>query len=389
MAYKSIHTSNVVEKPMKDDDDSYVDYFYDDPGAPPGTLDLEPDAPPPEIVLIDYCETAASRSQLANPQEAAAYLDTASVSWVDMLGLGNKETWRQMGEVFNLHLMTQEDVVNVPQRPKVVDYEDHILIIAWMVMIKPNSDNFHKEQVSFILGKHYLLTVQEEPDYDCFDPVRDRIRKGQGTIRRHGADYLAYTLLDSIIDGFFPVLEVYGERIEELEDEVVVHPTRKTLEKIYKIRRELLTLRRAIWPQRDAINSLIRDSSDLISPEVQIYLRDCYDHTVQVMDMVETYRELSSGLMDVYLSSVGNKMNEIMKLLTVISSIFIPLTFVAGVYGMNFNTEKSPWNMPELNWYLGYPLCLGLMAAIASGLVYFFWRRGWFDNFSTIKEEGK
>lgn len=389
MAYKSIHTSNAVEKPMKDDDDSYVDYFYDDPGAPPGTLDLEPDAPPPEIVLIDYCETAASRSQLANPQEAAAYLDTASVSWVDMLGLGNKETWRQMGEVFNLHLMTQEDVVNVPQRPKVVDYEDHILIIAWMVMIKPNSDNFHKEQVSFILGKHYLLTVQEEPDYDCFGPVRDRIRKGQGTIRRHGADYLAYTLLDSIIDGFFPVLEVYGERIEELEDEVVVNPTRKTLEKIYKIRRELLTLRRAIWPQRDAINVLIRDTSDLISPEVRIYLRDCYDHTVQVMDMVETYRELSSGLMDVYLSSVGNKMNEIMKLLTVISSIFIPLTFVAGVYGMNFNTEKSPWNMPELSWYLGYPLCLGLMAAIASGLVYFFWRRGWFDNFSTIKEEGR
>ncbi len=389
MVHKEITTSSAVAKPIKDDDDSYVDYFYDDPGAPPGTLDLEPDAPPPEIVLIDYCETAASRAQLANPQEAAAYLDTASVSWVDMLGLGNKETWRQMGEVFNLHLMTQEDVVNVPQRPKVVDYEDHILIIAWMVMIKPNSDNFHKEQVSLILGKHYLLTVQEEPDYDCFGPVRDRIRKGQGTIRRHGADYLAYTLLDSIIDGFFPVLEVYGERIEELEDEVVVNPTRKTLEKIYKIRRELLTLRRAIWPQRDAINVLIRDTSDLISPEVRIYLRDCYDHTVQVMDMVETYRELSSGLMDVYLSSVGNKMNEIMKLLTVISSIFIPLTFVAGVYGMNFNTEKSPWNMPELNWYLGYPLCLGLMAAIASGLVYFFWRRGWFDNFSTIKEEGR
>ncbi|MEG4319631.1 MULTISPECIES: magnesium/cobalt transporter CorA [unclassified Microcoleus] len=385
---KSIHTSSAVTKPIKDDDDSYVDYFYDAPGALPGTLDLEPDAPPPDLVLIDYCETGATRpKKLVNPQEAAAYLDTASVSWVDMLGLGNKETWRQMGEVFNLHVMAQEDVVNVPQRPKVVDYEEHILIIAWMVMIKPNSDNFHKEQVSFILGKHYLLTVQEEPDYDCFDPVRDRIRKGQGIIRKHGADYLAYTLLDSIIDGFFPVLEVYGERIEELEDEVVVRPTRKTLEKIYKIRRELLTLRRAIWPQRDAINTLIRDGSDLISPEVRVYLRDCYDHTVQVMDMVETYRELSSGLMDVYLSSVGNKMNEIMKLLTVISSIFIPLTFVAGVYGMNFNTEKSPLNMPELNWYFGYPLCWGLMIAIASTLVYFFWRRGWFENFSTLKDD--
>lgn len=386
MAYKSINTSSAVAKPIKDDDDSYVDYFYDNPGALPGTLDLEPDAPPPEIVLIDYCETAATRAKLANPQEAAAYLDTESVSWVDMLGLGNNETWRQMGEVFDLHLMAQEDVVNVPQRPKVVDYENHILIIAWMVMVKPNSDNFHKEQVSFILGKHYLLTVQEEPDYDCFGPVRDRIRKGQGTIRKHGADYLAYTLLDSIIDGFFPVLEVYGERIEELEDEVVVRPTRKTLEKIYKIRRELLTLRRAIWPQRDAINTLIRDSSDLISPEVRVYLRDCYDHTVQVMDMVETYRELSSGLMDVYLSSVGNKMNEIMKLLTVMSSIFIPLTFVVGVYGMNFNTEKSPLNMPELNWYFGYPLCWTLMLTIASGLVYFFWRRGWFEN-SSVKDD--
>ncbi|MFM9266115.1 magnesium/cobalt transporter CorA [Tychonema sp. BBK16] len=389
MIHKNLNTSNPVPKTIKDDDDSYVDYFYDNPGALPGTLDLEADALPPDIVLIDYCEAAATRSQLANPQEAAAYLDTESVSWIDMLGLGNKETWRQMGEIFNLHLMTQEDVVNVPQRPKVVDYEDHLLIIAWMVMIKPNSHNFHKEQVSLILGKHYLLTVQEEPDYDCFEPVRVRIRKGQGIIRKHGADYLAYTLLDSIIDGFFPVLELYGERIEELEDEVVVKPTRKTLEKIYKIRRELLTLRRAIWPQRDAINTLIRDSSDLISPEVRIYLRDCYDHTVQVMDMVETYRELSSGLMDVYLSSVGNKMNEIMKLLTVISSIFIPLTFVAGIYGMNFNTEKSPFNMPELNWYFGYPLCWGLMLTIASSLVYFFWRRGWFENFSTVKDDSR
>ncbi|NQE34825.1 magnesium/cobalt transporter CorA [Microcoleus asticus] len=389
MVSKSIHTSSAVAKTIKDDDDddSYVDYFYDVPGSPPGTLDLPIDAPPPEIILIDYCETAATRTTLANPQEAAAYLDTASVSWVDMLGLGNKETWHQMGEVFDLHLVAQEDVVNVPQRPKVVHYENHILIIAWMVMIKPNSENFHKEQVSLLLGKHYLLTVQEEPDYDCFDPVRDRIRKAQGSIRKHGSDYLAYTLLDAIIDGFFPVLEVYGERIEELEDEVVVNPTRRTLEKIYKIRRELLTLRRAIWPQRDAINVLIRDSSDLISPEVRIYLRDCYDHTVQVMDMVETYRELSSGLMDVYLSSVGNKMNEIMKLLTVISSIFIPLTFVAGVYGMNFDTEKSPFNMPELNWYFGYPLCWALMLAIASALVYFFWRRGWFDNFSTVVKD--
>jgi magnesium transporter len=379
----------ITQVNQDEDDDSYVDYFYDDQATMPGTLDLKVDAPPPTIVLIDYNESKATRVKIRKPEDCASYLDTASVSWIDVLGLGNQDTWRGLGKVFNLHPLTQEDVVNVPQRPKVEDYENQLVIIAWMVMLNQDSDNdgFYKEQVSLILGKHYLLTVQEEPKYDCFGAVRDRIRTNKGIIRKQGADYLAYTLLDAIIDGFFPVLEEYGERIDELEDEVVINPTRKTLEKIYKIRRELLTLRRAIWPQRDAINALIRDGSNLISPDVRIYLRDCYDHTVQVMDMVETYRELTSGLMDVYLSSVGNKMNEIMKLLTVISSIFIPLTFIAGVYGMNFNTEKSPWNMPELNWYWGYPLCLALMLAIAGGLVFFFWRRGWFENFSSVKKD--
>ena len=255
-----------------------------------------------------------------------------------------------------------------------------------MVMPKPNYAGFWVEQVSLILGEHYLLTVQEEPERDCFDRVRDRIRSDKGIIRKQGADYLAYTLLDAIIDGFFPVLEAYGERIDELEDEVVSNPSKNTLEKIYRLRRELLALRRCIWPQRDAINTLIRDGSSLVSEGVKIYLRDCYDHTVQVMDMVETYRELSSGLMDVYLSSVSNKMNEIMKLLTVISSVFIPLTFIAGVYGMNFDPDASPWNMPELKWSLGYPLCWVLMLGVAGSLVYFFWKRGWFENHSTIDD---
>jgi len=177
------------------------------------------------------------------------------------------------------------------------------------------------------------------------------------------------------------VLEAYGERIEDLENEVVVNPTRQTLDKIHQIRRELLILRRAIWPQRDAINTLIRDGGILLGDEVQINLRDCYDHAIQVLDMVETYRELASSLMDVYLSSVSNKMNEIMKTLTVISTIFIPLTFIVGIYGMNFNTEKSPWNMPELNWYWGYPVTMGFMLAVALGLIFFFWRRGWFKRF--------
>jgi magnesium transporter len=371
----------------EEEEEDYFDYNYDEPGSLPGTIDLPQDAPPPDIVLIDYCEASATRLKINNPEECAPYLDTHSVSWVDVLGLGNQDTWVKLSKLFNLHALVLEDVVNVPERPKVDDFDTQIVIIAWMVMLKENNQGFYIEQVSFVLGEDYLLTVQEEPERDCFARVRDRIRYNKGIIRQRKADYLAYALLDAIIDGYFPVLEAYGERIEELEDEVVSNPSRQTLQKIYEIKRELLALRRAIWPQRDALNSLIRDSSNLISPEVRIYLRDCYDHAVQVIDIVETYRELGSGLMDVYLSSISNKMNEIMKLLTVISTIFIPLTFIAGVYGMNFNPETSPWNMPELNAYWGYPICWAVMIAVAASLVYFFWRRGWFENFSAIKQE--
>lgn len=374
---------------LPDDDESYVDYFYDEPGSMPGTLAIEADAPAPVIVLIDYNETQATRLQVECPEECTPHLDTESVSWVDVQGLGSEDVLQRIGKVFNLHPLVLEDIVNVPQRPKVEEYDDQILIVSRMVMLEPVGKGFLSEQVSFILGRHYLLTVQEEPEHDSFSFVRERIRSNKGLIRKQGADYLAYALLDSIIDGFFPVLEAYGERLEDLENEVVEKPTRKTLEKIHALKRELLTLRRSIWPQRDAINLLIRDGNDLISAEVRVYLRDCYDHAVQVLDMVETYRELASSLMDVYLSSVSNRMNEIMKTLTVISAIFIPLTFVAGIYGMNFNTEVSPWNMPELNWYWGYPACLGVMAAIAGALVFFFWQRGWFENMSAVKSDKK
>ncbi len=364
---------------------SRVDYFYDEPGAVPGQLNLSQDAAPAELAVIDYGPDKLTVHNSAPTKDAAYYLEDKSVSWLDLLGLGNQQTWQELSQTFNFHRMLVEDVVNIPQRPKIEHYQDQLLIVSWMVTLPSIGQGFIKEQVSLILGRNYLLTVQEEPDHDCFQGVRDRINNGQGAIRQHGADYLAYALLDAIIDGFFPVLEYYGELIEELEDEVVTRPSKQTLTKIYQIRRDLLTLRRAIWPQRDAINQLIRDGSEFISDEVKIYLRDCYDHTVQVMDMVETYRELASGLMDVYLSSVSNKMNEIMRLLTVISSIFIPLTFIAGVYGMNFSAEKSPLNMPELSWYWGYPACLGLMGTTATSLVIYFWRRGWFENVSGVK----
>jgi magnesium transporter len=359
---------------------SRLGYFYDRPGTTPGQLHLSADAPPADLVLIDYDHDQSTRVTIADPAIIKEYLKTHTVSWIDVAGLGNMATWDALSPIFNLHQMLLEDVVNVPQRPKVEHYQDQLLIVAIMVVLNSDRTGFTKEQVSLVLGKNYLLTIQEEPEEDCFHGVRQRIEIDRGIIRTQGADYLAYCLLDAIVDGFFPVLEYYGEIIEELENEVITRSNRSTLEKIYKIRRELLTIRRAIWPQRDAINSLIRDGSDLISNEVQVYLRDCYDHTVQVMDMVETYRELAAGLMDVYLSAVSNKMNEIMKLLTVVSAIFIPLTFIAGVYGMNFDRDKSPLNMPELGWYWGYPFCLALMGITAGSLIFFFWKRGWFKS---------
>ncbi|MCW8131581.1 MAG: magnesium/cobalt transporter CorA [Planctomycetota bacterium] len=251
------------------------------------------------------------------------------------------------------------------------------------------------DQISFFLGRNYVLTFNEgwhalhapeghapahaptASSLECFDPVRARIRRSGSPIRRHGADYLFYALLDAIVDNYFPCLEAFGEFLETLEEETVTRPSPNTLIAIHAAKRELLDLRRILWPQRETISQIIRDESPLLGKEVRVYLRDCHDHAVQVMDMVETYREIASGLHDVYLSALGHRTNEIMKVLTIITTIFIPLSFIAGVYGMNFNTEKSPWNMPELNAYYGYPATLGLMALITAGMLYFFVRKGW------------
>ena len=364
-----------------------LDYNYSLPGSLPGTLNIPEDAEPTELALISYTANEAVRKTLQQPDECLPYLDEHRVCWLDVRGLGTEKTLRQVGSVFRLHPLLLEDVVNVPQRPKLEFYEDHLLMIVHMIKPHPKGNGFTAEQVSFVLRHHVLVTLQEESLWDCFDPVRDRLQRSLGLLRQRGAGYLAYTLLDAIVDAYFPVLEDYGEYIEALEDEVVMRPTRKTLEKIHDLRRELLMLRRYIWPQRSVVNSLIRDGSDFLTQENRIYLQDVYDHIIQILDILETYREVSSSLMDVYLSSVSNRMNDVMKLLTVISTIFIPLTFIAGVYGMNFNPEVSPYNMPELNWYWGYPLCLGVMGAIAVILIIFFWRQGWFENFSAPPPE--
>lgn len=368
---------NFIEE-NNEDKEFYFDYFFDLPGSEPGTLWIEENATPSQLILIDYDPKHAVRKVNISPSDCESYLASDSASWLDIQGLGSEEILKQIGQIFKLHPLLLEDVVNVPQRPKVEDYNEQLIIIIHLVQPRPEEDGFYSQQVSLVLGKNYLLTFQEEPDHDCFNPVRNRLKNNKGKIRTSGVDYLTYLLLDTIIDSFFPVLEDYGERIEELENEVVFNPNHSTLEKIYTIRRELLALRRAIWPQQSVIITLMRSGSNLISSDVEIYFRDCYDHVIQLLDIVESYRELSSNLMDVYLSSMSNQMNEIMKVLTIISSIFIPLSFIAGVYGMNFEY------MPELNWKWGYFITLGVMATVGSGLIFFFWRSGWLKRFDTV-----
>jgi magnesium transporter len=374
MTVKSSRLSNRVQKLSKQ---ISFNYFHHQPGSLPGTIAIPDQAQPPEINLIDYNQEKLVQQTKITPVECADHLDSDSVSWLDIAGLGDKSTLQSIGQLFNLHPLALEAVVNVPQRPKIEDYQNQLVIITQMANLKPKADGFWLEQVSLVLGENYLLTIQEEPERDCFDPIRDRLSHNRGTIRQEKADYLTYCLWDAIIDGYFLVIEAYGEKIEYLEDEVIQKSSDHILAKIYRVKRELLALRRGIWSQRDALNSLIREGHPLVSKQVLPYFKDCYDHTVQIIDTIETYRELASGLIDIYLSAVNNKMNEVMKLLTVVSSIFIPLTFIAGIYGMNFNPDASPWNMPELNWYWGYPFCLGVMAAIAFILITYFWRRGW------------
>ncbi len=347
------------------------------PGAPPGTLIPDPEAPQPIIRVIAYGPEALTEQDVSSPRQVRDFLSTWPVVWVNVEGLGDATVISQLGDIFGLHRLALEDVINVHQRAKVEQYGEYYFIVTRMVMLH---EQLETEQVSLFLGRNFVLTFQEGLPGDCLEAVRNRLRKGQTRIRETKTDYLAYALLDAVVDSYFPILEEYGEQLERLEQELLTRPTTDTVIRIHDIKRDLLTLRRVIWPQREALNMLLRDEVPLITHETQLHLRDCYDHTVQLIDLVETYRELSSDMTDVYLSSISNRTNEIMRVLTVIATIFIPLTFIAGIYGMNFNTEVSPWNMPELKWYWGYPFSLLVMALVALMQLAFFWRRGWIGS---------
>ncbi len=343
------------------------------PGASPGLLAADPEAPRPEVSVIAYGPESVVEVPIGDVESIRQYLGTQPVTWVNVDGLGDAATVAKIGEIFGLHRLAMEDVINVHQRPKVEQYGDHTYIVAREVTL---GECLETEQISIFLGKNYVLTFQERAG-DCFGAVRDRIRLVGGRIRGAGPDYLAYALLDAIIDAYFPVIEHHGERLDALDDEIIAKPGADAIARVHIIKRELGAFRRVLWPTRDAINSLLRDEHCFFTAETRIYLRDCYDHTLRIIELLETQRELASDLVDLYLSSASNRMNEIMKVLTVITTIFIPLSFVAGIYGMNFDRTVSVWNMPELGWIFGYPFSLGLMAVTAAALVVYFKRKGW------------
>ena len=343
------------------------------PGAPPGTLSVDPQALAPKLSLfVAQAAHLDERPELSIDALRALGRAKGNV-WVNVTGLGDAAVLQQLGQMFGLHPLTLEDVVNVRQRPKVEQYETYEFVVLRMFAGPTAPGCF--DQVSLVLGDGFVLTFQETPG-DCFDPVRQRLRRGEPRLRQGGADYLAYALIDSVIDSYFPILEDNGERLEALQDQILTQPDTHLVAHINQLKADLLQLRRAIWPLRDEMSALQRQSK-LFTDETRVYLRDCHDHTLGLIETIEMQRETIAGLMEVYLSSASQRLNEVMKLLAVISTIFIPLTFIAGVYGMNFNPEASPYNMPELNARWGYPGALMTMLVTGLGSTLWMARRGW------------
>ncbi len=341
-------------------------------GLPPGTLVHVGERREDEvrITLLDYDRNNLEEKKVTDIGDCLSLKDKPTVSWINIDGIHHIDVIEELGEKFSLHPLLLEDILNTDQRPKIEDFDDYLFIVLKMLFYDKKEHEFRSEQVSLILGPNYVVSLQESIG-DVFDPVRERIRAGKGRIRSKGPDYLAYSLIDSIVDGYFLILEEVGEEIEDLEDELIHEPDQKTLEQIHRLKRELVLLRRSVWPLREAVNKLEREPSALIDESTKIYLRDIYDHVIQVIDSIENYREMISGMLDIYLSSVSNRMNEVMKVLTIIATIFIPLTFIAGVYGMNFEY------MPELRWQYGYHLVWMIMVLTAFSMFLYFRRKRW------------
>ena len=341
-------------------------------GASPGTLVHVGDRKV-ETVKISVFEYDAERLTERTPRriEDCAFCPAGpQVCWVDIAGIHQVDILEKCGAIFGLHPLVLEDILNTGHRPKFEEHDDFLFLVLKMLSLPENGTDIRIEQVSLIIGRNHLLTFQEQ-EGDLFNGVRERLRGNRGKIRKRGADYLAYALIDAIVDGHFLILEKIGDEIERLEDELLTGPTPETLQRIHQLKREMILLRKSVWPLRELIGGLQRCESPLVAESTGIFLRDVYDHTIQIIDTVETFRDMLAGMLDLYLSSVSNRMNEIMKVLTIIATIFIPLTFLAGVYGMNFDY------LPELRWRWGYAAFWILSIVCALGMVKFFRGKKW------------
>ena len=346
------------------------------PGSSPGQIAPDPTQPKPRIHVLAYGLTGVAETDVKDVNDIPAVLYKYEVTWINVDGLGDAHTIERLGELFNLHRLALEDVVSQHQRAKIDDYGDHLFIVMRMASC---GERAQTEQLSLFLGKNFVLTFQGGPPGDSFDRVRLRIRDQAGKIGTRGPDYLAYALIDAAIDAYYPVLEIYSDRLDQLEEQVLDRPDTSLMDSLHVVKADLLMLRRAIWPMRESVAALTRDSSDLILDDTRVYLRDCYDHVVQIVDLVETYRELTADLRDLYMSALSNRINETMRVLTIISTMFIPLTFIAGIYGMNFDYAEGqmPLNMPELHHPYGYVITLAVMGVLATGMLFYFYRQGW------------
>lgn len=350
--------------------DQYTHTLQNKLGAPPGTLVYygEDQTDKVKITLIEYSEKEFIEKDFYNFSECVDHVDPSMVRWINVDGVHDVELVEKIGKHFNIHPLTLEDVVNTNQRAKFEDYDNYVVAIMKMIYY---DTEMHSEQLSVVLMEGMVISFQESHGGDAFDLIRNRIRQGKGRIRKMGADYLAYALIDAVVDCYFTILEKIGDRIELLEEELITEPTKATLQMLHHMKREMIFVRKAVWPMRELINNLERSETELVRPSTDIYLRDVHDHTIRVIDTVETFRDLLSGMMDIYLSSVSNRMNEVMKVLTIITTLFVPVTFIAGVYGMNFEF------MPELHSKWGYPAVWALMLSIMIILLIYFRKKKW------------
>ena len=346
-------------------------------GMPPGSLVYIGEQTTEAITLsvFEYDEMQFKEEVLKSVDQCEQYKKAEGVTWLNLDGLRDVSLLRRIGEIFSIHPLILEDILNTEQRPKIEDLDNYLFAV--LKMYDSNSKNSYLEQVSIIVSANLVITFQERSG-DVFEQIRTRIRSDRGGIRKAGADYLAYALIDAVIDNYFLMLDKYNKRTEEVEEKISDNPDKKALEELHSIKKELISIRRSIWPVREMISSLERRETPLIAETTYLYLRDLYDNVIQIIDMIENMRDVVSGLVDLFLSSASYKMNEVMKVLTIIATIFIPLTFIVGIYGMNFSSEASPLNMPELNWRYGYLLVLGVMLVIVVGMVILFKRKKWF-----------